>query len=92
MQILWPILARPLGALQRVLLVALLTPAVLIALAAAVPALALLPFLPGGTDRAIKLLTAHTTYLRTLLTTSRPGPGGTRAHAHRKSHEARRRP
>jgi hypothetical protein len=45
---------------------------VLIALTAAVPALILLPFLPGGTDRAIKLLTAHTRYLGTLLTNSRP--------------------
>ncbi|MDV7220432.1 dTMP kinase [Streptomyces prunicolor] len=65
---------RILGALQRVLLVALLTPAVLIALTAAVPALAVLPFLPGGTDRAIKLLAAHTRYLSTLLTNSRPAP------------------
>lgn len=62
------------GALQRVLLVALLTPAVLVALVAAVPALVLLPFLPGGTDRATKLLTAHTRYLSTLLTKSRPAP------------------
>ncbi|MGW3938368.1 dTMP kinase [Streptomyces phaeochromogenes] len=65
---------RTLSALQRVLLVTLLTPAVLIALAAAVPALILLPFLPGGTDRTIKLLKAHTTYLSTLLTKSRPSP------------------
>ncbi|OQR59960.1 dTMP kinase [Streptomyces maremycinicus] len=65
---------RTLGALQRVMLVALLTPAVLVALTAAVPALVLLPFLPGGTDRAIKLLTAHTRYLGTLLTNSRPAP------------------
>ncbi|MFF5480932.1 dTMP kinase [Streptomyces sp. NPDC012935] len=65
---------RTVGALQRVLIVALLTPAVLVALAAVLPALALLPFLPGGTDRAIKLLTAHTRYLSTLLTNSRPAP------------------
>ncbi|WP_406326599.1 dTMP kinase [Streptomyces sp. NBC_00203] len=65
---------RTVGALQRVLLVALLTPAVLVALAAAVPSLILLPFLPGGTDRATKLLTAHTRYLSTLLTNSRPDP------------------
>lgn len=65
---------RTIGALQRVLLVALLTPAVLVALVAAVPALLLLPFLPGGTDRATKLLTAHTRYLSTLLTNSRPAP------------------
>lgn len=65
---------RTLGALQRVLLVALLTPAVLIALTAAVPALTVMPFLSGGTDRAIKLLAAHTRYLYTLLTSSRPAP------------------
>lgn len=65
---------RTVGALQRVLLVALLTPAVLVALIAAVPALIVLPFLPGGTERAIKLLCAHTRYLGTLLTNSRPAP------------------
>ncbi|MFD5124729.1 hypothetical protein [Streptomyces sp. NPDC058385] len=53
---------------------ALLTPAVLVALIAAVSALILLPFLPGCTDRAVKLLTAHTRYLDTLLTNSRPAP------------------
>ncbi|MEU5403885.1 dTMP kinase [Streptomyces californicus] len=69
----FPFLPPPstLGAIQRVLLVALLTPAVLLALAAAVPALIVLPFLPGGTDRAIALLTAHTAYLKALLTGSR---------------------
>ncbi|MFE5088491.1 hypothetical protein [Streptomyces mirabilis] len=60
--------------MRRVLLVALLAPAVLVALIAAVPALALLPFFPGGTDRAIKLLAAHARYLSTLLTNSRPAP------------------
>ncbi|MFE1986077.1 dTMP kinase [Streptomyces mirabilis] len=65
---------RTVGALQRVLLVALLTPAVLVALGAAVPALVLLPLLPGGTDRATKLLSAHTRYLSTLLTESRTAP------------------
>ncbi|MET9196680.1 dTMP kinase [Streptomyces olivaceus] len=65
---------RTLGALQRVLLVALLTPAALIALTAAVPALTVMPFLAGGTDRAVKLLAAHTRYLHTLLTSSRPAP------------------
>ena len=62
------------GALQRVLNIALLTPAVFMALAAALPALMVLPFLPGGTDRAIKLLAAHTRYLATLLAHSRPAP------------------
>jgi hypothetical protein len=36
--------------------------------------LILLPFFPGGTDRATKLLTAHTRYLSTLLTNSRSDP------------------
>lgn len=65
---------RTADALHRVLVVALLTPAVLIALAAALPALAVLPFLPGGTERTVELLTAHTRYLATLLTNSRPVP------------------
>ncbi|MER5757472.1 dTMP kinase [Streptomyces sp. NPDC002088] len=65
---------RTLATLQRVLLVALLTPAVLAALAATIPAMVLLPFLPGGTDRTIRLLAAQRAYLRTLLTGSRPAP------------------
>lgn len=63
--------ARVLLALERVLLVALLAPVVVIAATAAIPALVLLPFFPGGTDRAVKLITAHTTYARTLLSSSR---------------------
>lgn len=66
-----PLPARALLALQRVLLVALLAPVVLIAAIAAVPALALLPFLSGGTDRAVKLIAAHTAYARALLSSSR---------------------
>ncbi|HWU10535.1 MAG TPA: dTMP kinase [Streptomyces sp.] len=62
------------GALQRVLLVALLTPGMLVAMVAAFPALLVLPFLKGGTERCIKLLAAQTKYLRTLLTGSRPAP------------------
>ncbi|MFJ9776767.1 dTMP kinase [Kitasatospora sp. NPDC101157] len=56
---------------QRVLLVALLTPALLVTVLAAVPALVVLPFLPGGTDRAVRLLHTHTAQLRTLLNASR---------------------
>ncbi|MFD8347224.1 hypothetical protein ACFV2C_33790 [[Kitasatospora] papulosa] len=37
----------------------------------------MLPFLPGGTDRAIALLTAHTAYLRALLAGSRTLPPNT---------------
>jgi hypothetical protein len=70
----WLPVPRTLGALQRVLLVTLLTPAVLIALTAAVPALIVLPFLPEGTDRAIALLTAHRRYLSALLTNSKSDP------------------
>lgn len=65
---------RALGALQRVLLVALLTPAVLLALLPMLPALLILPFLHDGTERTVKLLRAHTDYLRTLLTGSNPSP------------------
>ncbi|MFH9347578.1 dTMP kinase [Kitasatospora sp. NPDC017646] len=58
---------------QRVLLVALLTPLLLVTVLAAVPALVVLPFLPGGTDRAVRLLRTHTAQLRTLLNASRAG-------------------
>ncbi|MFC1410078.1 dTMP kinase [Streptacidiphilus sp. N1-12] len=66
-----PLNPRALGALQRVLLVALLTPVVLIAVVASIPALVILPFLPGGTQRSIQLVRAHTASARTILTTSR---------------------
>lgn len=54
------------------MIVTLFVPAVLIALAAAVPAMLVLPFLPDGTGRAVQLLTAHTVYMRTLLDGSHP--------------------
>ncbi|MEI5010334.1 hypothetical protein ACGF3K_12510 [Streptomyces sp. NPDC047980] len=63
--------ALPPGARQCVI-VTLFVPAVLIALAAAVPAMLVLPFLPDGTGRAVQLLTAHTVYMRTLLDGSHP--------------------
>lgn len=69
-----PLPIRPLGALQRVLLVALLMPVVLIAATASIPALVVLPFFPGGTDRAVLLLTTFTSYATALLTNSRPDP------------------
>jgi hypothetical protein len=69
-----PVPAHALPAGQRVLLVALLAPVVLIAAAAAIPAFVLLPFLPGGTDRVVKLITAHTAYVRALLNSSRSRP------------------
>lgn len=69
-----PSALRTAGAFQRVLIVTLLAPALFIALTAALPALIVLPFLPGGTDKAIKLLGAHIRYLATLLTHSRPAP------------------
>jgi hypothetical protein len=65
---------QTLGALQRILVIALLAPAVVLALLAALPALSVLPFLPNGTERYIRLLGAHTSYLRTLLVNSRPSP------------------
>lgn len=60
-----PLLIVP---LRRVLLVALLVPALLLALTATVPALVFLPFLTDGTERAVRLLRAHNAYLRTVLT------------------------
>lgn len=62
------------NALQRVLLVGLGTPALTLAMAASLPALALLPFLPHGTERTARLLRAHAAYLRTLMTTSQRQP------------------
>ncbi|PJN24396.1 dTMP kinase [Kitasatospora sp. CB02891] len=64
----------PFKALQRILLVALLIPLLLITVAAAVPALVLMPFLPGGVDRTVRLLHAHTSQIRTVLTGSRAAP------------------
>ncbi|WP_181785504.1 dTMP kinase [Streptomyces phytophilus] len=73
-------LLPPIGSLQRVLLVAILAPALFVALAVAFPALAVLPFLNDGTDRAVRLLRAHNAYLRALLTTRRPrGEANSRA-------------
>lgn len=67
---------RHAGAIQRVLLVALLAPVVLLAAVAAVPAMVVLPFLPNGTERAVKLISAWTSYTRTLLSSSRERPRG----------------
>ncbi|MGW2376574.1 dTMP kinase [Kitasatospora sp. NPDC001683] len=58
------------GALQRVMVVALLAPVLLIAAIASVPVFAILPFLSHGTERTVRILTAHTAYARTLLTAS----------------------
>ncbi|MFE0459295.1 dTMP kinase [Kitasatospora sp. NPDC058965] len=66
--------SRSLGPLQRVLLVALTVPALAAVTVATVPALVVLPFLPGGTDRAVRLIRAHVAYARTLLTHSGPPP------------------
>ncbi|MFE2699255.1 dTMP kinase [Streptomyces mirabilis] len=62
---------RLLVGLQRVLVVALLLPILVVPLVAAVPALTLLPFLPHGTDSALRLLGAHRDYMSSLLTGSR---------------------
>lgn len=73
-----PLLPLPtpasLTALQRVLLTALLVPVLAVMAIGSLPALVVLPFLPGGTDRATHLLRAHRAYLHTLLTGSRPSP------------------
>ncbi|MFC6064360.1 hypothetical protein [Streptomyces ochraceiscleroticus] len=59
-----------LAPLQRVLIVALIAPTLLLITVAALPALAVMPFFPGGTERSIALLRAHMAYVRTLLTGS----------------------
>jgi hypothetical protein len=66
-----PMAARTAGNLQRVLLVALLAPALLITVLATTPALLVLPFLPRGTERAIELLQIHGANSATLLNASR---------------------
>jgi hypothetical protein len=59
------------GVAQRVVLVALCAPAMLLLVAATVPALIVLPFRKDGIDRAAKILAAHTTYARVVLASSR---------------------
>ncbi|CAN3978598.1 dTMP kinase [Kitasatospora purpeofusca] len=65
---------RVLGPLQRVLLVALLTPVLAVVVLATVPALLVLPFLRDGDRRVVSLLRTHTATLSVLLTGSRPDP------------------
>ncbi|MFJ8431568.1 dTMP kinase [Kitasatospora sp. NPDC094019] len=67
---------RTLGPLQRVLLVALLAPVLVLVVVATVPALLVLPFLRDGDRRVVSLLRAHTAALSALLTGSRPDPAG----------------
>lgn len=69
------VLARRTGGLQRVLLVALLTPALLLVIGALVPALAVLPFRADGTERVLRLLAAITAIDGTLLRRSLPDGG-----------------
>ena len=61
---------RQLSALQRVLLVALFVPGMLLMTASTLPALMVLPFFPGGTERAIKLLNVHKAYATAVFTGS----------------------
>ncbi|MDH6108007.1 hypothetical protein P3T36_007673 [Kitasatospora sp. MAP12-15] len=70
----FPLGGRALGPVQRVLLVALTVPVLAVVTVAAVPALVVLPFLPGGTDRAVRLIRSHVAYARTLLMCSGPAP------------------
>lgn len=67
----FPFPVRDLGRLERVLLVALLVPVLLLTVAATVPALVVLPFLPGGCARAVQLLRTHTAAIAALLRGSR---------------------
>lgn len=59
--------ARWLVASQPVLRLALAVPALLLTTVAGLPALVILPFIPGGIDRAVRLIQAHMEYARTLL-------------------------
>ncbi|WP_457028515.1 dTMP kinase [Kitasatospora sp. P5_F3] len=68
-----PLGPRVLGHLQRVLLVALLAPVLLITVLATVPALAVLPFLRNGNRRTVNLLNTHAATATVLLRGSRPG-------------------
>jgi hypothetical protein len=65
-----PVVVQDLRPPQRALLVALFTPAFTVVTIGLVPALLLLPFLPGGTDRAIRLIRELATFARNLLTHS----------------------
>jgi hypothetical protein len=58
--------------MARVLTLALLAPCLLLTTFAALPALIILPFCANGTERAIKLIAAHTSYARALLHGTRP--------------------
>ncbi|MFG2822912.1 dTMP kinase [Kitasatospora sp. NPDC048365] len=60
-----------LAASQRVVLLALALIPLLVIAVATVPAYLFLPFLPGGADRAVQLLTTQTAWLRTALTGTR---------------------
>ncbi|MFB7575924.1 hypothetical protein [Streptomyces sp. NPDC056165] len=57
------------------LIIALLVPVLLLVTLAALPALIIMPFFPGGTERMVTLLRAHISYARALLTGSRSTPG-----------------
>ncbi|MFG2825298.1 dTMP kinase [Kitasatospora sp. NPDC048365] len=63
--------SRAIAPLQRVLVLALLAPALLLATLAAFPALVIIPFLSDGTNRTVSLLRAHAAYASALLTGSR---------------------
>ncbi|GAA1107682.1 dTMP kinase [Kitasatospora arboriphila] len=62
-----PLTASMLSVLQRTLLLTLFTPALVLLTLSAVPALTVLPFFACGTDRALRILGAHTGYAKTLL-------------------------
>jgi hypothetical protein len=68
---LFPIPPAAIGTSQRVLLVALLMPALLLIVLATVPALMMLPFLRDGIRRTSSLMRAHTEITATLLKDSR---------------------
>ncbi|MFI6873940.1 hypothetical protein ACIBL6_10920 [Streptomyces sp. NPDC050400] len=59
------------GAAPRALLVALTVPALFLTTAATLPALVVLPFVPGGVARAVRLTSALTAFATALLAHSR---------------------
>lgn len=62
-----PVPASAVAQLERVLLVALLLPPLLIVVLATVPALVVLPFLSDGGRRTVELLRTHTAAAASLL-------------------------
>ncbi|MET7737739.1 dTMP kinase [Streptomyces sp. NPDC005402] len=74
---------KDVGRIQRVLLVLILLPSLMLLTAAAVPAVALLPFTRHGGERAVGIITTLAAFVHDVLVESRD---------HRPDHPRRRRP